>query len=468
MARTRVVIVGGGVSGLATAYALGKARAITLLEAQMQLGGNIQTVEQAGFTIDGGPDSWVNAKPAATKLARELGLSEELMPTEPASRRVYVARGGRLVPMPEGLALGVPTRFWPIVTTGVFSFEAKLRMALEPLIPARQADTDESIAEFFGRRLGDEAVDTLVGPMLGGIYAGDASELSMRATFPQFVAQEKKYGSLVRAMRASRKPAPEGGPPPSAFTSIRGGMQRLVEALAVRIDPTADLRIGCPVREVRRADGASAWTVVTEGGEHFSAEDVVFAGPAHIGASALEGLDRDLASALDAIRYTSTATVFFALRREDVQHPLDATGFIVPRSERHSALAGTWVSSKWAHRAPEGHALIRVFFGGAGREDVVNLSDKELVDLGAKELETLMGLVPRPIFTRIFRFRRASPQPTMGHLERVATIRKHAARWPGLHFTGSGFAIGIPDCVKMAEETAQAVLERERGDDGGA
>jgi oxygen-dependent protoporphyrinogen oxidase len=214
------------------------------------------------------------------------------------------------------------------------------------------------------------------------------------------------------------------------------------------------------VREVARGGDNGVWTVVTEGGEHIVAEDVIFAGPAHIGATALRGFAPDLAAALGEIRYTSTATVFFALRRDDVMHPLDATGFIVPRRERHDALAATWVSSKWANRAPEGHVLLRLFFGGAGREAVVDLEDRDLTALAARELEALMGLVPRPIFTRVFRFRRANPQPTVGHLARVAKIHEATSRWSGLHFTGSGFAIGIPDCVRMAEETARAVLAR--------
>ncbi len=468
MTKRRVVVVGGGISGLSTAYALAPSCDVTLLEASPRLGGNIVTVESAGFTLDGGPDSWVNTKPAARALACALGLEGELIDTEGASRKVYVAQGGALLPMPDGLVLGIPTKLSPMVTTPLFTWDGKLRMALEPFIPARQADTDESIGEFFARRLGDEVTDKLIGPLLSGIYAGDAWELSIQATFPQFVEAERTHGSLVRAMRANKRAAAADGAgdkPKSAFTSLRGGMVTFVEALAARLEPVAKLRMGQRVDAVLRAPeaaGGDAWTVVTEGGERLVADDVVFAGPAHALAHAARDLDLALTKALRAMKYTSTATVFFALRREDVAHPLDGVGYIVPRSERRSTTAATWVSSKWAHRAPSGHVLIRTFFGGAGREDAVEQSDRALVAIAAREIEAMMGIKVNPVFTHVFRFRRASPQPTLGHLGRVKHVREELARWPGLHATGSGFAIGIPDCIKLAQETANAVLARPR------
>ncbi len=460
MKKRRVVVVGGGISGLTVAHALAGSGApldITLVEASARLGGNIVTLEQAGFMLDGGPDSWVNAKPQASELARRLKLADEMIPTEPAARRVYVAQGGRLLPMPDGLVLGVPTKLAPMIATPLFSWDAKLRMALEPLIPSRQAESDESIAEFFSRRLGEEVTDKLVGPMLGGIYAGDAWELSIRATFPQFVESEKTYGSLVRAMRAQKKHVANGETPPSAFTSLKGGMARLVEALAAEIEPVAKIVLGAPVVALARDD--SNW-VVALGNGSIVADDVVFAGPTHILGEATRAFDPKLSALLAELRYTSTATVFFALRREDVTHPLDGTGFIVPRSERRAVLAATWASSKWAHRAPPEHVLLRVFFGGAGRESIVDLGDRELVDLASRELQILMNLSPRPVFTHVFRFHRASPQPTLGHLDRLARIRAQLAGHAGLYAAGSGLAIGIPDCIRLANETAKEVLAR--------
>ena len=467
--KRRVVVVGGGISGLTTAHALAPACDVTLLEARPRLGGNIVTVDSAGFTLDGGPDSWVNTKPAASELARSLGLEGELIQTQEASRKVYVSQGGELMPMPDGLVLGIPTKLSPMVTTSLFTWDGKLRMALEPFIPARQADTDESIGDFFSRRLGDEITEKLIAPMLGGIYAGDAWELSLQATLPQFIQSERTHGSLVMAMRAAKKAAAASSSaddkPKSAFTSLRGGMVTLVEALASKLEPVAKLRMRATVDEIVRSEaeggeGAGTWTVVLEDGERLVADDVVFAGPAHALAHASKNLDHDLAKALDAIRYTSTATVFFALREEDVGRPLDGVGYIVPRSERRATMAATWVSSKWQSRAPAGHVLIRTFFGGAGREHVIDVDDKELVALATRELEEMMRIRVRPVFTHVFRFRRSSPQPTLGHLDRVRKVREALTRWPGLHVTGSGFAIGIPDCIKLAQETARTVLAR--------
>jgi protoporphyrinogen/coproporphyrinogen III oxidase len=460
MTKRRVVVVGGGISGLTAAHALAPTCDVTLLEASPRLGGNIVTVDTAGFTLDGGPDSWVNTKPAAAELARSLGLAGEMIDTEAASRKVYVSQKGELLPMPDGLVLGIPTKFSPMITTPLFTWDGKLRMALEPFIPARQSDTDESIGDFFSRRLGEEVTDKLIAPMLGGIYAGDAWELSIQATFPQFIQSERTHGSLVKAMRAAKRPTVAGEKPKGAFTSLRGGMVVLVEALATELEPIAKLRLGKRVDAVGRSGDDGAWTVTLEGGERVLADDVVFAGPATALGHAARDLDPGLVVALDGIRYTTTATVFFALRKDDVAHPLDGVGYIVPRSERRSTMAATWVSSKWAHRAPEGHALIRSFFGGAGREHVVDLDDKELVALATRELEEMMRIRVRPVFTHVFRFRRASPQPTLGHLGRVRQVRDALTRWPGLHVTGSGFAIGIPDCIKLAQETARTVLAR--------
>jgi oxygen-dependent protoporphyrinogen oxidase len=460
MTKRRVVVVGGGISGLAAAHALAATCDVTLFEASRRLGGNIVTVDTAGFTLDGGPDSWVNTKPAAAELARSLGLAGAMIETEEASRKVYVSHKGELLPMPDGLVLGIPTKLAPMVWTSLFTWDGKLRMALEPFIPPRQSDEDESIGEFFSRRLGDEVTDKLIAPMLGGIYAGDAWELSIQATFPQFIQSERTYGSLVKAMRAAKKPAVEGEKPKGAFTSLRSGMASLVEALASKLEPVAKLRLGCRVDTVARTPEGDAWTIALEGGEHAVADDVIFAGPATALGHAARDLDPALAAALGTLRYTTTATVFFALRKDDVAHPLDGVGYIVPRSERRSTMAATWVSSKWQNRAPEGHVLIRSFFGGAGREHVVDLDDRELVALATRELEEMMHIRVRPVFTHVFRFRGASPQPTLGHLGRVRRVREELARWPGLHVTGSGFAIGIPDCIKLAQETARSVLAR--------
>jgi oxygen-dependent protoporphyrinogen oxidase len=466
----RVVVVGGGVTGLTTAYALlsgarrrGARIDVTLVEQGARLGGSIITEKRDGFTIDGGPDSWVAAKPFATALARELGLGDSLVPTIEATRRVYVAHGDALHLLPEGLVLAVPTRIAPVVATQLFSWRAKLRMGIEPFVRRKTSSDDESIADFVTRRLGREVSDRLAAPMLGGIFAGDASKLSIRATFPQMVEMERKYGSLVRGMRAQRRAAASngGGKAPSAFLSLQGGVGSLVDAL---VAATLDARVLTSTR-VRSAsqlpdgDERGRYAVNLEGGEALFADDVVLTAPTYGVASAVRGLDSTIADELDGIPYASTATVFLAFRREDVRHPLDAVGFIVPRALGRPLLASTWVSSKWEGRAPDGHVLIRAFFGGAWGESALARDDEALVALARSELTALMQLDATPLFSRVFRFDRASAQPIVGHLARVARVRERLAKYPGLRIAGAGFGgIGIPECVRQGNEVAAAIL----------
>lgn len=472
----RVAVVGGGISGLAAAHALHKARpdvAVAVFEARDRLGGNIHTEHEAGFVIDTGPDSFIRTKPEALELCRELGLESELMPTNEAARHVFVAHGGGLARLPGGMALAVPTQLGPLLGTPLLSPLGKLRLLAEPLVRPSASGADESIEAFFTRRVGAEAARRLAGPLLGGIYAGDVSQLGMAGTFPQLAAMERKYGSLLRGFLAqtlgsgganAERPTArdvyrwlrrsDEARAASPFLSLRRGMGALIDALA-RALPAGSVRTSAPVDAVIPRDGGGF--LVRTPGQSFEADAVILAAPAHA-AARLVG-DGELARELGAIPYVSTGIVFFALEKSKVAHDLNGFGFIVPPGEA-SVLAGTWVSSKWQGRAPEGRALVRAFVGGArdpGR--VVASSDDDLVQLTRSELERLMGPLGEPLFTRVYRYTDASPQPLVGHAERVGRIRRKLQALPGLHVAGAAYdGVGIPDCIRQARDAAGRVV----------
>lgn len=472
--RRRVVVVGGGITGLATAYALGKAEhapEVTLLESRPRLGGNIQTERVDDFVIDPGPDAWVVNKPDASALAKEIGLESELVSTVETNRRVYIAWDGILHAMPEGLMLGIPTEVMPFLETPLLSLEGKIRAGFDLFIPPRRfhGGEDESVGDFITRRLGEEVSSRLVAPLLGGIFAGDANSISVRAAFASLVDAEAKHGSLIRAMRAQRKA--RGGastrPAPSAFVSLSSGMGQLITTLGREVEKTATVRLGVDVRAVDRAGDAAAaagarYAVTLGGGEVLFADDVVLAVPTRASASLVRTIDDGLADELSALLgYSSTAAVFLAFRREDVAHPLDATGFIVPHSstDPRALIAGTFVSSKWAGRAPAELPLFRAFLGGARIGELLERDDADLVRLAREELGGFIGATAEPVFSRVYRHRLASPQPTVGHHARKEKLDARLARSPGIHIGASGVeGVGIPDCVKQAKAIATRIV----------
>lgn len=464
--KERVVVVGGGVTGLATAYALEKASKdieVVVLEAGPRLGGNIVTQHHQGFLIDGGPDSWVATKPYATDLVKELGLADELVETIEANRKVYIAHDGRLHPMPEGVMLGIPTEVAPMVATELFTWDAKLRMGLDLVVPRRAwlEGEDETVGAFLQRRFGPELADRLAGPLLGGIFAGDADHISVRAAFPQLVAAEKEHGSLILAMRAqiaARKKSKKGKGG-SAFLSLKRGMGDLVLNLAHRI--SGEVRVDAKVQAITRTDDGDPrgrFRVFSKGRPRIFADHVVLTVPARAAEALLVPLDPSFEDLLGGFDYASTATVFLAYKRKDLDHPLDASGYIVPRTSGRKALASTWVGSKWEHRVPSGQALVRLFFGGDGREDVLALSDLELAEVAERELSAFVPVKGKPLFSRVFRYHRASPQPRLGHLGRMAKLKKALAALGSVYVAGNGYdGVGIPDCIRQAREVALTI-----------
>jgi oxygen-dependent protoporphyrinogen oxidase len=444
--RIDVAIVGAGISGLAAAYELQRrGLSVRVFEASARAGGVITTERFDGWVIDGGPDSLLVQKAAAVALCRELGIADRLVSTL-TPRTAFVLRDDELHPIAEGSFLGFPIRVGALVRSSLFTLGGKLRMAGEVAVPRGSGEEDESIAAFVRRRFGEEAADYLAEPLLAGIHAGDVERLSLRALFPRLLDAERTSGSVIRAFRALRiKPSPQG-----AFVSLPGGIGELVDALLGAL-AVGTVTFSARVTEIRRA----GMYVIESAAGRFEAHTLILAVPAYVAASLLHGFDTHLASLCDGVPYASTATVALGYRRDQVSHPMHGTGFVVPRVERRPLLAGTWVTSKWPGRAPEGHVLVRGFLGGGRDPRRLDATDDTLVGLAREELTQLLGIIGEPVLTRLFRWTRQSPQYEVGHLQRVAAIEQRLASIPGMFVTGSGFrAIGIPDCIADGRETA--------------
>jgi len=440
-----VIVVGGGIAGLAATYELQlRGLDVRLLEASPRLGGVIQTERIDGWVIDAGPDALLVQKPAAVGLCRELGLGDRLIATL-LPRTAYVLRDGRLRPLVEGSFLGFPVGLGALARSSLFTWAGKLRMAGEAVVPRAPRD-DESIASFVRRRFGEEALDYLAEPLLAGIHAGDAERLSMQALFPRLIDAERQAGSVLRSLRALHiSPSPRG-----AFVSLPGGIGELVDALARALRP-GTVRLSARVTELHRA---GVFTIEAPGAT-LQARAVILGIPAYTAGGLLRGVDTTLAGLCDAVPYASTATVAFGYRRDQIRHPLEGSGFVVPRVERNPLLAATWVTSKWPGRAPDGHALVRGFLGGGRDPHRLDRSDEELIEIAQEALAETLDIEGDPVLTRLFRFPRQSPQYEVGHLQRVASIEQRLGSVPGLFMAGSGCrAIGIPDCVADGRETA--------------
>jgi len=464
-----LVVIGGGIAGLAAAYYLeqktqsaAQATLLTVLEASPSWGGKITTDRQDGFVIEGGPDTFLATKPWGVGLCRELGLEERLHGTNPEKKHTYVLHQGRLEPLPDGLTMMIPTRFGPMIRTNLLSWPEKARMGLDFFLPPQPLNGDESLGSFVSRRLGRPAYERLIEPLMSGIYAGDGDQLSLKSTFPYLRDLELQHGGLVKgALATRRKMARKGNSAPgsrSAFLTPTTGLAEIVEALVARLQASGvDLRTSTHVERLARQQ--RHYRVELENGELLQADGVILATPAYAAGELLADLDVSLAQDLNAIPYASTATVSLAYRESDLPRPLDGYGYVIPRREGRKALACTWTSTKFPHRAPQGYALLRVFVGRAGQEDDLPQDEESLQALAREELRLTLGIQTEPLLSRVFYWDRAMPQYNIGHPERMARIDAALEHLPGLALAGNGYrGIGIPDCIHSGEQAADRLV----------
>ena len=484
----RTAIIGGGIAGMAAAYELERARAAdatieyTLFEAREQLGGSLASETVNGTVLERGPDSFLSEKPAGAELCRELGLGADLLPSNDAARKTYIVVKNRLVALPDGLMFLIPTKLIPTALTRLFSLPTKIRMGLELLHPPRPSEQDESVAALVERHFGREAVDRLADPLLSGIYGGDASQLSARTVLPRLVEMETQYGSLTRGMLAAhrqmrakaaaaqRSPAGANSEPGKAqgngrpaprtiFTTLRGGLQQLVDALEARIAPEW-VRKSTPVSALEYERG---W-IVTANGSSETYDAVILASPAWASGALLGAVDPVLADELCGIPYSSSITVNLVYDEAKLGQLPDGFGFLVPGSEGRAMLACTFCHRKFVGRTAPGKAVLRAFLGGAKNEALLSETDSALVAIVRRELseilgEKMIGLNVEPEQTQVSRWRRAMAQYAVGHRERMQRITDRVAALPGLRLAGNAYdGIGIPDCIRLGRKAARELM----------
>ncbi len=451
-----VVIVGGGISGLSATYYLSKAGiSSTLVERREHLGGVITTEVVDGCVIEGGPDSFLAAKPWATELIHDLGLAGQLIGSNDHLRVTYVRKKGCLHPLPDGLMMMVPTRIAPMITTRLLSWPTKIRMGFELFRrPQAPSTTDRSVADFIADHYGWEAVDYLAEPLLAGVYGGSPRQLSVASVLTRFVELEERYGSLTRGVLAEMRRASAAANKTTLFKTLKGGLGQLVSALEDRVAPSTRFLRG----DAEALEHAPAGFRLRVSGEWIETRHVVLACQAYQAGALLAGIDAELADLLLAIPYSSSMTVALGYDKKGFRHPLNGFGFLVPEKERGRVIACTWVGTKFSHRVPETHVVLRCFLGGAGDPEILDEPDEFVLATVRDELRAIMGVTESPSFTRITRWPRSMAQYTVGHQQRVRRIEELLARAPGLHLAGNAYyGIGIPDCVRMGKQAAERI-----------
>jgi oxygen-dependent protoporphyrinogen oxidase len=460
----RVAILGGGISGLAAAHRLTEIAPqveVRLFEAQNRLGGILQTIRRGDYLIERSADMFTTREPWALDLCKRVGLADDLVETDQRFRKALIVFKGKLYPVPEGFQLLTPSKLWPMASSPLLSTTGKLRMAGEWLVPPRKTRGDESLASFVRRRLGPEAFERLVQPLVGGIYTADPEKLSMAATLPQFLEMERRNGGLLRSILktpAKQEPKTEGsGARYGQFLAPRQGMSQLVDAVAAR------LPAGCVKLQTRvdaLANVNDQWTLTLSDGSTETFDALIFALPAAKHAL-LTAVDPAPATLLAQIEHASCSVVVLGYRRSQIKHPLNAFGFVVPAIEKRKVIASSFASVKFPGRAPDDRVLIRVFVGGALQPELARLPQDELIELARGELAALIGAGGEPEIAEVVRWLEAMPQYHVGHLDLVAQIESRAAEIPRFALAGNAYrGVGIPFCIRSGEQAAERVVEQ--------
>jgi oxygen-dependent protoporphyrinogen oxidase len=480
----RIIIIGGGVAGLGAAYKVTRAATeghdveFVLVEKDRRLGGKIQTEmvpdpsEKGRFVVDGGPDCFLTEKPACHRIAKLTGIFDDELPTDDSRRRTWILSRGKLHQMPDGIMMFAPTKFVPIATTGLFSWQGKIRMGMDLFIPPKKVSpgelNDETLENFVVRRMGRECLDRLAEPLVGGVHASDPTQMSLAATFPRLLEMEQKYGSLMKAFIATRQkveemrrkyPAKPGEKPRTFFTSFVNGMQQLTDSMA-NAAGRKSIHTGIAVTSLQRTS-RNEWRASLSDGSSIDGDGVIVATESWTAEPLLRPLDKAIADALASIPASSSATVSVAFNENEVGFDLNAFGVLCPLIENRTLMAATYSSTKWPGRAPTGKVLLRGFVGGPHNQEILKRSDRELVQTVLAEFRDILGLNPfaKPLFSRVFRWHLGMPQYTLGHLDRIMLIENRSTQIPGLALAGGSYrGVGVPNCIESGEQGVSKIL----------
>jgi protoporphyrinogen/coproporphyrinogen III oxidase len=467
----RIAVIGGGLSGLSAAHRVLELSAaenrpveLTLFEAGDRLGGVIGTQQIDDYLVEMGADSFITNKLWALELCHRLGLEDQLIPTDEAYRRSLVLRRGRPVPVPEGFMLMAPAKIWPVLTSPIFSLLGKLRLGWEYFVPKRTETTDESLAAFVRRRLGREALERLIQPLVGGIYTSDLEKLSLQATLPRFPEMERQHRSLIRAARKQGGKAESSGSGAryGLFATLRNGVSTLFDELEKRIAAEAQIQLEVSITAIRPTNqqGRPRWRVEMQDGTAAEFDGVILATRAYQAADLVSGFDEPLAGLLKGIEYASSAIVVTGHRLSEIEHPLNAFGLVIPAIENRDILAISFSSRKFPGRAPDGKVLLRTFIGGAMQPEMMEHDDDSMIEIARREMRDILGATGEPDFARVARYNNAMPQYHVGHLERVKQIDTQMNSHPGIALAGNAYhGVGIPDCVHSGESAAKRIIQ---------